>query len=222
MRATTSILFAAASCAIGATVCLAGDEFPPSPSNPLAPWVRGQPGTTFNQWNFPTPAPNPDHFGSNPTIAPGSLINPDGSIWSPSTSIPDHGLWTIPPGGFLDFFIPNFGPSSGPKFVYIQIKFSGALPGWGTLDPDTGAQGHHYPGEPVVTPGPSPFPGVYQWSDTLMFDYNPRGEIIHIFNPSAQDPSMIHQVVIDTICTPTPGTFAVLGLGLLAGARRRR
>lgn len=224
-------LGAAAVFVVSSSSALAGDLFPPSPSNPLAPWnpagfPNPDPNTTFNYWHFTQPVPQPETFDSNPHIAPGSITNPDGSTWAPPGSpggYDGNGTWSIPAGGFMDFFIPNFGPSSGPKFVYIQIKFSGVLPGWSTFDPSGGGTGHHYPGEPVVTPSPVPgFPGISSWSDTLMFDYNPAGEIIHIFNPASQGKCFLDQLVVDTICTPTPGTAGLLVLGGLVAARRRR
>ncbi len=219
---TLALAFLAA-VGVSTVPALAGDLFPPSPSNPLAPWVRGAPGTTFNEWTFTTPTQSPEFSHSNPATAPGHISNPDGSTWFPPGSVGSwngNGVWSIPAGGFIDFLLPNFGPSSGPKYVYLQIKFAGALPGWGVTDP-AGMPGTHWPGEPVVTPSPIGG-GISQWSDSLMFPYNPAFEVVHIFNPSAQDKCYLTQVVLDTICTPAPGTAALLALGGLVATRRRR
>lgn len=220
MRALQGLFVAVTSVLATGAAALAGDHNPP-------PW-RGLPNSTTQGWTFVNGAQQgqlPD-----PTVAP--FHNPYSMlpftdhpvVWSFGNTAPspDGGL-TILPGGWIDFLIPNNFDPTTPKEIWVQIKFSGPIPGVAAQGYDTAGQ-NLTPvifGNPIAGPSPIPGTNIFEMTFVLRFDVNPYGEIVELFNNSTA-PLTIYQVVIDTIC-PTPGTAAagLLGVGLLASRRRR-
>lgn len=209
----------------------AGDANPPGPNNPFAPWTRGDPFTTTSSFRFPTPGPAPEGWISNPTLPSSQILGGPGSVWLPGPpgTTYEGGVWcienTATGPGFLDILIPNYHRPD-PKIVYVQFKFFGGVPKFDVFDPSNpppnGPTGVPWT---TLTPTPSPVPGgpagLAQISYSLCFPYNPQAEIVRIMS-NGTAPTYIDQLVIDTLCTPAPGAGALLAIGVLAAARRRR
>lgn len=202
----------AAGLAFSAGVAHAGDLFPP-------PW-RGTPGSTFQLWMFHSPSPFPD-ASANPFGVPIISSASVGVTWVPTTATGEgDGLWCIDPGGMLCFDIPNIFLPLMEKEAYIQVKYFGP----GTVPGVSGMSGSGAPGVPcgpTTTPSPLPGGGSY-WSTGLCFPDCWQFEQIWFTNPNPTAPIYIDQVVIDTRCIPSAGSFSLMAIGLLAACRRRR
>lgn len=188
------------------------DFFPPSPpitTSPLDPVGHGAPGTpppTINggQW-LPTAPPQTDPTGG--TIPGGG-----------------DGVYCIQPGGTITITMPNWPQPNDFKLIFIQFHF------FGGAVPVAGASAIGPAGTPVsainwgptytISPGPG---GGSIGAAGLCFPFNPDFELITISNPSPNTFMYLEWLTIDTICAPSPGAAAMLGLGtLLAAGRRRR
>lgn len=186
------------------SVTMADDLFPP-------PW-RGQPGTTWGEWDFLTPNPNPlPDMGFNPYGSPMTEVYPGvGQVYWPALN-GRTGVWPL--SGEMYFTIPN-QPTPNPwKDIYIQLTWQAQAPG-------------NTPFVMTVLPGVVSGAIVQQiplgggWMHTIYtirLYPNPTSEKILITGGIDVD-----QVVIDTWCVPEPATLAVLGLGGFALLRRRR
>ena len=193
----------------------ADDLFPP-------PW-RGQPDTTMAHWTFDN---------QNNPLFPDQWNNPYGLITTPVllgtyqyfpppgvTGATSVGWAVLPPSfGSISFVIPNANePPPHEKQVYIQIVYTGAI-NVQVTDP---AGNVFAPFGPTSTPLVLPSGALYQ-SFSFTYPGCPPFETIRISNASASNNAFISQVVIDTICIPTPTSSAALALVGLAAARRRR
>ncbi len=205
-----STLIAGAAFALTTSQAFAEDLFPP-------PW-RGNPGSTFERWEFLTDSltPAPDEV-NNPWgtveagVAPNPLVNP---AWELNAAgAPGQGVWSL--SGTMTFYIPNT-PWPYDKEVQLQITWRDT-PGFPATGPTTD----------MVSPnGPSPFTcsqttslpnGWYVSTYCGTIIPNPPWEVISIGGNVDVD-----EVVIDTVC-PEPQTYALLaGLGLLGFGVWRR
>ncbi len=218
-------------CGVAALMCaalpaLAGDQFPP-------PWPRTDPtgeplpDVTFQCWTFPTAAspipPDPGFWNPHgqpfgPRIVPADPNTPP--IWLPEFG-GREGVWCLNPGDMMEFEIPNwFMPPPHEKEIWVQIKHLFGPPrveviypaGTGLLTVPALPAG----GGPIDPPGSA-------WMETAYYTilpYCPEFEVIKI---TALEQMYIDQVCIDTYCRiPAPGAAALLGLGGLVAARRRR
>ncbi len=197
------------------------------------PWQRGDPGSTYQAWEFnENPGPQPV-FSNNPygialmTIQhgqyPDPVPGPDGqtiNTWHIGVLAQGPtGLEEVP--GTVDLFIPNNPVPNDLKLVYIQITSDKYT--LGNAEPSTypGATSITHPG-PIIKHGPSSW-YTYNW--LIEIRPNPEYERITFEFPYSTN---ISQIVVDTICTvPEPSAFASLGVsglftGLLAMRRRRR
>ena len=198
---------------------LADDLFPPD-------W-RGDPGSTFQHWTFDNdPAGSsillPDVV-DNPFGQPELLDNyPSSADWYQDYEGRQgvyHFYWNF----WLD--IPNQPLPNPLKWIQVQITW------W-----DAGDMDLYDPGFPEFLPDESFLPtGEFtnvssntivlegQWKHTTwLIEITPNVDFESLFFQGLEDDEMIiDQIVVDTICIPSPGALALLGLAGLAGRRRR-
>jgi hypothetical protein len=185
-------------------VVTADDLFPPA-------W-RGLPGSTWAEWEYMTPNPNPlPDAGFNPYGQPSTRIYPGvGQVYWPELN-GRQGVWPLSGEIWID--IPN-RPEPGPyKDIYIQLTWEAQAPGNRPF---------------VMTTLPQqvngallqeiPLGGLWMHSIyTIRLFPNPNWEQILITGGIDVD-----EVVIDTICVPEPMTLGLLTLGAVSVLRRRR
>lgn len=215
------LLLVSVGIALVAPASSADDLTPPS-------W-RGAPGSTFQHWNFsggPTGGP-PDAGLANPYGVPFLAPGPTATWFPFGPPLPAPpppvrpGVWGLAgvagAGPGLVFTIPNAGvPPPDFKLMRIQVTFLDVIPlgavgvpGFGTI----------VLGAPTfVTPLPDSWTHAY-WDLTLPLC--PPFETVGIGAPAGAT-CFIDQVVIDTICVPSPGSGAILALAGIVGVRRRR
>jgi hypothetical protein len=186
-----------------ATSVLADDLNPP-------PW-RGQPGTTFAEWEFLTPNPNPPpDIYVNPFGAPEMSAIP-GALQSWQAEWDGRmGVWPL--SGTMMVGISNYPIANPFKDIWIQLTWEAQAIGnrptvWETI---TGA--------PATLLSETPIGGSWLLTTYLIHLIpNPQFEIVRI-----DGGIMVDELVIDTICVPEPGTTALFALGGLLLLRRRR
>jgi hypothetical protein len=200
------------------------------------PWWRGQWSTTSQVWEF------------NYEILPETQVLPDGPApggqpplestdlyWYPGPEPWDEwmaedmpyeyapeqwvGRGVVPLSGVLDVLVDNHDPNpENEKWIWLQITWrpqdEGEEPEFWYLDP-----------EPVEPPmlveeiflGPDDPLGWRESTYAWELDHNPPDEIISIGGTINVD-----ELVIDTWCVPEPTTIALLGLGSLVLALKKR
>jgi hypothetical protein len=170
------------------------------------PVWRGQPGTTWAEWEYPTPNPNPlPDVGYNPYGVPATRVYPGlGQVWLPEL---DGRLGVWPLSGEIWVDIPNRPDPNPWKDIYVQLTWEPQAPG-------------NTPS--VLTTLPQQVTGTLlhqtplggQWMHSVYavhLEPNPAWEQILITGGINVD-----QLVIDTRCVPEPGTVALLAFGALA------
>jgi hypothetical protein len=192
-------------CAVAAS---ADDLFPP-------PW-RGQPGSTWQLWEFSTPDPNPmPDAGYNPYGVPYVQIYPGvGQVYWPELN-GRVGVWPLSGEAWIE--IPNRPEPLPFKDIYIQLTWEEQAPGNRPMVGTTAPQGVEGTLLQEI-----PLEGLWKHSIyTIRLQPNPDRETILITGGVDVD-----QLVIDTICyVPEPGSILALAgglVGLVGFARRRR
>jgi hypothetical protein len=195
------------------------------------PWTGTgiQGNETSWHWDFTPNAGSNDpsvptgHGNGTPQIIPGTgwTILPN----NPFNPIPGTGVLCIAPGATIEIMVPNFPDPNLFKYIWIQYHWfgTGGEPHTGATAPTSaGGTATAGPWGPTVTPTPG-LGGGLVGAHGLMFPFNPPWEIVTITNPDPNNPMYLEWLHIDTICAPSPGAAAMLGLGtLLAAGRRRR
>lgn len=197
------------------------------------PWHRGEPGSTYQLWEFSeSPGPAPTAY-NNPYGVPQFLLNygtyPDWVPGPDQTVIPTWHLGSIETGadgtvvevpGTLNIAIPNTPIPNFHKLIYVQITSDK-----GVLNNQPPVTTPQY--SSVTSPGPIIKHGSTSWYTynwLIEIRPNPDFERISFTFPYSTN---ISQVVVDTICVPEPSALASLGasgvfMGLVALRRRGR
>lgn len=177
----------------------------------FAPAWRGQPGTTFAQWEYLTPNPNPlPDLVMNPYGVPATQIYPGvGQAWWPQLN-GREGVWPLSGEIWID--IPNQPLPNPNKEIYIQLTWEPQAPGntpfvLATLPTQVNA----------TLVQQIPLGGLWMHSTYVInLEPNPAWEQILITGGVDVD-----ELVIDTICIPEPASIGMLVLGSLGLMRRR-
>lgn len=213
-----TLLVACAAACLAAPAVLADDLFPP-------PW-RGDPGTTFQHWTFDAPPLDPymipPDFNGNPFGEPYIVDSWGGSgYWYDQfegRQGVEHFWW--------DFWIdlPNDPTPRDWKDILIQFTYY-------EDDPVTWDHGTPVIDDVFIPAGWydawmlqefSLGGGWYYSQWYIHIEPNPDFESIHIIASDGFSELTFDQIVIDTICIPTPASLGLLGLGGLLAVRRRR
>lgn len=233
MRQSTNVSLILASVGVLALAPSArADDFVPAE-------YRGQPLSTFTEWEFGQPPTNfNDIYADVFTAVAGppeyplftgfqAKIEVDFSsnwMWVPGDG--DGGLTPAPgvPGASFGCKIPNFIDNLSSKRLRVQISYLGSGPSIALPPGIESVEGWY---GPLGSAGPSfgvpegpmnSFDSNHVWQDWIIIP-NPAWELAAIYVPPG---TIVDEIIIDAISIPTPGALVVLALASLVPARRRR
>jgi hypothetical protein len=207
-------MYALAAALTFAAVAVADDLIPP-------PWDRGDPGTTYQCWDTWIP-------GGPGEYLPDNEFNPYGQpyIYDPNdmaSVVPEYDgrpdVMIVPDGWWLEIMLPNDPTPNPRKDIYLQMvwHWDGAPDIPEVYDPPTGwgieITDEFDLGDPT---------GWWYTRYHIWIEPNPDFEEIDLWPADPFGPMIIDQIVIDTICIPTPGGVALLGVAGLMFLKRRR
>ncbi|MDP6636479.1 MAG: PEP-CTERM sorting domain-containing protein [Phycisphaerae bacterium] len=197
-------------------------------------WNRGDPGSTWQHWDFCDPVVHTPCEGQNEYGTPGFEFEEPGA-WQWVAELPpldpgdtqsypiDGWQFNGPAGstGTLILHIPNRPRPNEEKLIFLQITSSKGPSGVTALGFDSAAGGTGYTSGtwPTGKPQIQHPNGWYTYNYGLSIRPNPEFEDIVIDVPAG---TIIDQIVVDTICTPEPATLSFLAIGGLAVLRKRR
>lgn len=184
-----------------ANLSFGDDLYPPS-------W-RGQPGSTFGEWEFSTPDPNPlPDLGHYPWGPPTTQVTPGFlQSWVPSLN-GRQGAWPL--SGEIYVTIPNQPALNPYKDIQVQLTWTEQQPGNRPAVTET----RFNVGSTLIHE--IPLPGGWMHSTYLIhLEPNPDWERILISGGITVD-----EMVIDTICAPEPMTAGLLIVGAMLLRRR--
>jgi hypothetical protein len=183
---------------------------------PDGTWDRGEPGTTFEHWDFSDPAWFLPEMWDNPYGEPWADFDPptgwEWGVWEAPQELDPTGFvdgWhcSDPAGGSITLVIPNSDDPNGFKYIFLQVTSSKAptdvtVSGSGS-NPGGYGSGSWQTGRPQIQwPGNAPFGGVwYTYNYGRYIIPNPQSETITLTFPFC---SVVDQIVVDTICTTDP------------------
>jgi hypothetical protein len=181
------------------------------------PWPRGAEGTTYQAWEFDTPAnPADPDVVDNPYGLPfaqafGALELPLLDTWWLEEDNGHEGVWNV--GGSLGLYIPNRPMQDDRKEIWLQI----------TCDAGCGALPHvlSVPDYATISLVGQIDAGGGYTHDTyhIVIKPNPDDEWLYILPRYGQ--AYIDEIVVDTICIPEPVSILILAPGLWILSRRR-
>ncbi len=198
------------------------------------PWYRGHQLSTYSEWEFnQSPSSFYDISADTFTFVPGSPNEPLFTGFSAEAEVDLLSNWMWVPGdgdggltpspgaasASIGFKIPNFVDLQPEKLLRIQITYQINLPivsgvqGWygfsGGIGPIEGI-----PDGAMFVIGP-----FHEYQDWIIRP-NPAWDLIAITVPQG---CVLDEVVVDTVSLPSPGAAALLALGgMFAAGRRRR
>jgi hypothetical protein len=211
VRIAAVVLFALSICAAAS----ADDLNPP-------PW-RGLPGSTFQMWEFSTPAPvsTPDLM-NNPYGVPEAHAYPGtGQVWTDLWG-GRQGIWPL--SGTIETYIPNTNTPNPIKRIWVQLTWAKQVSSSTPVvwEMGSGLQGSLV-NQSIIGPTGSGYPSDFWYHSTYLITlpFNPAFEWVKI-----DGTLLVDEMVIDTQCVPEPSSLMALGGGLLALAglvsRKRR
>jgi hypothetical protein len=190
--------------AFSAGSAFADDVVPPA-------W-RGQPGTTFGQWEFSTPDmnPPPEPGFLYPWGLPTISIQPSFmGTWQPEYN-GKQGVWPL--AGLITTTIPNRPLALDFKDIWVQLTWTPVGPYSRPVVEESRF------GVPATVVAETPLPnGWYNTAFLIHLTPNPDWETVKVSGSVYVD-----EMVIDTICAPEPASLALLAAGALVILRRRR
>jgi hypothetical protein len=206
--------------AMGVTGAMADDLFQFQPD-----W-RGDPGTTYQRWEFDTSAnpASPDVYASNcgTSIGVAQTVMTDANWYN--IGMDTQGYWRLTDfltTGTMELEIPNCPTPDPYKEVWAQIRYVDSQ--WGhkapivsltaggtVIDQSVGERSEvHF----ISTADGSWYVEQYKWR----LEPNPSVETIHI-QAQPGEAALIDQIVVDTICVPPdPNTLTVRSVDLGGG-----
>jgi hypothetical protein len=186
--------------------------------NIYPPAWRGQPGTTFEQWEFSTSNPiTPPDIMSNPYGLPSAHAWPGTSqnwvdLWGGR-----QGMWPL--SGTIEITIPNRPEPLPYKDIWVQLTWARQVQSSTPVVWEMNSGVHASVVHDTIL-GPTGYPTPNEWWYHTVFQIhlqpNPSSEVVKIDGTLVVD-----QVVIDTICAPEPASLGLLLIGGVALLRRR-
>jgi len=183
---------------------------------PAENWHRGDPGSTFQHWDFNDPGVMIPEVVDNPYGMPVADFMPplpgwEYGEWECPVELDPSGFVTgwhcnDPAGGSITLNIPNTDIPGGRKSIFMQVTstkgYTATVSGTGG-NPGGYGTGTWQTGKPQIQwLGPAPFNGVwYTYNEGLWIIPNPQMETITLTFPYC---AVVDQIVVDTICSPDP------------------
>ena len=213
----TALLALMATPALAAPTINIGDQS-------LGYWKEGDPGTTYQVWDFTPASQNP---GNHNQFYPESEFNPNdnGKQVYAQTVL---GTWdgisalksSVSTGNtiVLDLRINDYLNYNNYKYVWVDL----GLTNGSVFDASVAAVA---PGIDVaVTNLDEPAPHGIGTSFGFLIEPNPSYEdiLINIHADSVNAPAVLDWIHVDTICIPEPATLLLLGLGTAMISRLRK